>query len=183
MFRIRGVQPFSRQRSLFQEHQGQTEGHNGNVGLHFEALYSPHSHCMIDSSIDGILGTENREQLTFEKHQALASSKTNAFRMPPGDHAFLFDIPLPCKILETVTGPKHQYHTYRVEIVIERRLKNDLVISQPVRIYQISDFNTSYLRPYCPLVCLPTDGMKDLKLILYRHLKAIRARVSSIAFL
>lgn len=160
LLRIRGVQLFSRQRSLFQEHQGQTEGDNGNVGLHSRALYSFRSHFMVDSSIDGIIGTEHREQLTFEKQQALASSKTNAFRMPPGDHAFLFDIPLPCKILETVTGPKHQYHTYRVEVVIERRLKNDLVISQPVRIYQISDFNTSYLRPYCPLVCYLTGWME-----------------------
>ncbi|KAJ5338003.1 hypothetical protein N7452_004731 [Penicillium brevicompactum] len=101
-------------------------------------------------AIEGILGTDYREQVTFDHNQALASSKTN-FRMPPGDHAFLFDIPLPCKLLETVTGPKHQYHTYRVDVVIERRLKSDLVISHPVRIYQISDFNTSYMRPSSPL--------------------------------
>ncbi|CAG8926298.1 unnamed protein product [Penicillium salamii] len=101
-------------------------------------------------ALEGILGTENREQLTFDQHQALASSKTN-FRMPPGDHSFLFDIPLPCKLLETVTGPKHQFHTYRVDVILERRLKSDLVVSQPIRIYHISDFNSSYLRPYCPL--------------------------------
>jgi hypothetical protein len=79
--------------------------------------------------------------------------------MPAGDHAFLFDIPLPCKIPETVTGPMHQYHTYRVEVIIERRLKSDFVVSQPIRIYQISDFNASYLRPYCPLVRLLYPSM------------------------
>ncbi|CAG7930963.1 unnamed protein product [Penicillium olsonii] len=101
-------------------------------------------------AIEGILGTENREQITFDQQQALASSKTN-FRMPSGDHAFLFDIPLPCKLLDTVTGPKHQFHTYQVEVVIERRLKSDLVISQPIRIYHVSDFNSSYQRQFCPL--------------------------------
>ncbi|KAJ6181363.1 hypothetical protein N7485_000005 [Penicillium canescens] len=104
------------------------------------------------SPIDGIFGLENREQITFDKDQALASSRTlNAFRMPAGDHTFLFDILLPSKIFETVTGPKHQYHTYRVEAVVERLLKADFVVSQPIRIYQIPDFESSYLRPYLPL--------------------------------
>ncbi|CAI7590874.1 unnamed protein product [Penicillium glandicola] len=67
--------------------------------------------------------------------------------MPAGDHAFLFDILLP----NTVTGANNQYHTYRVEVVIKRRLKSDFVVSQPVRIYQVSDLETSYLRPHCPL--------------------------------
>ncbi|KAF7520232.1 hypothetical protein PCG10_009286 [Penicillium crustosum] len=52
--------------------------------------------------------------------------------MPAGDHAFLFDIPLP-------------------KAIIERRLKSDFVVSKPVRIYQVSDLETSYLRPHCPL--------------------------------
>lgn len=72
--------------------------------------------------------------------------------MPAGDHAFLFDIPLPSKVFDTATGANHQYHTYRVEAIIERRLKSDFVVSQPVRIYQVSDLETSYLRPHCPLV-------------------------------
>ncbi|CRL24674.1 Arrestin-like, N-terminal [Penicillium camemberti] len=102
--------------------------------------------------IEGILGSENREQITFEREQPLASSKTlTAFQMPAGDHAFLFDIPLPSKVFDTATGANHQYHTYRVEAIIERRLKSDFVISQPVRIYQVSDLETSYLRPHCPL--------------------------------
>ncbi|EKV21748.1 hypothetical protein PDIP_03390 [Penicillium digitatum Pd1] len=104
------------------------------------------------SPIEGLFGSESREQITFEREQPLAASKTlNAFQMPAGDHAFLFDIPLPSKILDTATGVNHQYHTYRVEAIIERRLKSDFVVSQPVRIYQVSDLETSYLRPYCPL--------------------------------
>ncbi|KAJ5966894.1 hypothetical protein N7501_003142 [Penicillium viridicatum] len=71
--------------------------------------------------------------------------------MPAGDHAFLFDIPLPSKVFDTATGANHQYHTYRVEAIIERRLKRDFVVSQPVRIYQVSDLETSYLTPHCPL--------------------------------
>ncbi|CAG8909909.1 unnamed protein product [Penicillium egyptiacum] len=102
--------------------------------------------------IEGILGSDSREQITFEREQPLASSKTlSAFQMPAGEHAFLFDIPLPSKIFDTATGANHQYHTYRVEGVIERRLKSDFVVSQPVRIYQVSDLETSYSRPHCPL--------------------------------
>ncbi|KAJ5124857.1 uncharacterized protein N7515_008682 [Penicillium bovifimosum] len=78
--------------------------------------------------------------------------------MPAGDHAFLFDIPLPSKILGTITGPNHQYHTYRVDAIVERRLKPDLVVSQPIRIYQVSDLETSYLRPHCPLVSPMLEG-------------------------
>ncbi|KAJ5261720.1 hypothetical protein N7505_008587 [Penicillium chrysogenum] len=102
--------------------------------------------------VEGVFSSEIREQITFEREQPLASSKTlNAFQMPAGEHAFLFDIPLPSKIFDTATGANHQYHTYRVEAIIERRLKSDFVVSQPVRIYQVSDLETSYLRPHCPL--------------------------------
>ncbi|KGO78343.1 hypothetical protein PITC_059560 [Penicillium italicum] len=52
--------------------------------------------------------------------------------MPAGDHEFLFDIPLP-------------------KAIIERRLKSDFVVSQPVRIYHVSNLETTYLRPHCPL--------------------------------
>ncbi|KAK4869124.1 hypothetical protein LT330_006124 [Penicillium expansum] len=83
--------------------------------------------------IEGILGSESREQITFEREQPIASSKTlNAFQMPAGNHAFLFDIPLP-------------------KAIIERLLRSDFMVSQPVRIYQVSDLETSYLRPHCPL--------------------------------
>ncbi|KAI2674362.1 hypothetical protein CBS147333_8207 [Penicillium roqueforti] len=101
---------------------------------------------------EGILGSDSREQITFEREQPLASSKTlKSFEMPAGDHAFLFDIPLPSKILDTATGANHQYHTYCVEAIVERRLKSDFVVSQPVRIYQVSNLETSYLRLHCPL--------------------------------
>ncbi|KAJ5520929.1 hypothetical protein N7463_001382 [Penicillium fimorum] len=105
------------------------------------------------SPMEGVFGSaESRDQITFEREQPLAASKTlNAFQMPAGDHAFFFNFPLPSKILDTVTGANNQYHTYRVELVIERRLKSDFVVSQPVRIYQVSDFETRYLRPHWPL--------------------------------
>ncbi|KAJ5371764.1 hypothetical protein N7517_003770 [Penicillium concentricum] len=105
------------------------------------------------SPMEGVFGSaESRDQITFELEQPLASSKTlNAFQMPAGDHSFLFNFPLPSKILDTVTGANNQYHTYRVEVIIERRLKSDFVVLQPVRIYQVSDLETSYLRPHCPL--------------------------------
>ncbi|KAJ5926269.1 hypothetical protein N7516_008042 [Penicillium verrucosum] len=104
------------------------------------------------SPVEGIIGSEIRKQITVEREQPLASSRTlNAFQMPAGDHAFLFDIPLPSKVFDTVTSPNHQYHTYCVEAIIERRFKSDFVVSQPVRIYQVSDLVTSYLRPHCPL--------------------------------
>ncbi|KAJ5209985.1 hypothetical protein N7491_009796 [Penicillium cf. griseofulvum] len=103
--------------------------------------------------MEGIFGSaESRDQITFEREQPLASSKTmNVFQMPAGDHAFLFDIPLPSKVFDTVAGANNQYHTYCVEAIIERRFKSDFVVSQPVRIYQVSDLETSYLRPQCPL--------------------------------
>ena len=108
---------------------------------------------VFDRPIEGVFGSENREQITLERVQPLASSKTlNTFQMPAGEHAFLFDIPLPSKVFDTACGAKHQYHTYRVDAIIERRLKSDFVVSQPVRIYQVSDLEISYLRPHCPLV-------------------------------
>lgn len=103
--------------------------------------------------IEGLLGSEIREQLTFDREQALASTKTlSAFQMPAGDHEFLFSIPLPPKLFSTVTSASHEYHKYNVEVVIERRLKSDFVVSQPIHIYQLCGLEQSYLRPFSPLV-------------------------------
>jgi hypothetical protein len=137
-----------------QEHQSKIAGNIHTVRTTTTSEFTNHLlNTTITSPIEGILGQENREQITFEQEQALASSKTlTAFRMPAGDHAFLFNIPLPSKIFETITGPNHQYHAYRVHAIVERRLKSDFVVSQPIRIYQVSDLETSYLRPHCPLV-------------------------------
>lgn len=148
----RKTQSHSCTNCLSQEYQSEIEGdlYSVRTPITYFVEYLTNS---IHSPIEGLFGSESREQITFEREQPLAASKTlNAFQMPAGDHAFLFDIPLPSKILDTATGVNHQYHTYRVEAIIERRLKSDFVVSQPVRIYQVSDLETSYLRPYCPLV-------------------------------
>lgn len=102
--------------------------------------------------------------------------------MPAGEHAFLFDISLPSKVFDTATGANHQYHTYRVEAIIERRLKSNFVVSQPVRIYQVSDLEISYLRPHCPLVS-PLHWMHPLihKLLKISRLsKVTPTKISSI---
>ncbi|KAJ5598884.1 hypothetical protein N7510_000011 [Penicillium lagena] len=66
----------------------------------------------------------------------LASSKTlDSFQMAAGDYEFPFTIPLSSNILETITGPNHEYHTYRVEAVLERRFRKDLIVSRPVKLY------------------------------------------------
>ncbi|KAJ6010035.1 hypothetical protein N7499_004562 [Penicillium canescens] len=102
--------------------------------------------------IEGFLGPEIREQLTFDRQQALATTKTlNAFQMPAGEHEFLFSIPIPSKMFSTVISSNRQYHKYKVEVVIERRLKSDFVVSQPIHVYQLCGLEQSYLRPYNPL--------------------------------
>jgi hypothetical protein len=102
---------------------------------------------------DGFLVSKDREQRTFERHQMLASSKTlKAFQMPAGDYEFPFMIALPSGILDTVTGPNHEYHTYHVEAVIERRFWKDFTVSRPIRIYHPPDQDTVSIMQRFPLV-------------------------------
>ncbi|KAL4797739.1 hypothetical protein BDV19DRAFT_358599 [Aspergillus venezuelensis] len=85
----------------------------------------------------GLFLPETREEVTFQQRQPLACSKAPAsFTMPAGDYEFLFDFPLTDILFDTLTGPKHNYHTYRVEVVIERSMRRDLIVSEPVRIYK-----------------------------------------------
>lgn len=80
---------------------------------------------------------QEREEITFERSQALAFSKTrNAFTMPAGNYEFPFEIPLSGLRFDTLVGPKHEYYTYHVEVTVERWMWRDLVVSQPVRIYR-----------------------------------------------
>ncbi|KAL5363177.1 hypothetical protein BJX96DRAFT_186630 [Aspergillus floccosus] len=76
------------------------------------------------------------EEITFERKQTLASSKKlSSFSLPAGDYQFPFEISLDGSLFETIVGPRHQYHSYELYGIIERRLSRDIVVSQPVRIY------------------------------------------------
>ncbi|KAL4749785.1 hypothetical protein BDW72DRAFT_204451 [Aspergillus terricola var. indicus] len=83
-----------------------------------------------------------REQVTFECSQTIASSKTREFfTMSKGDYEFLFEIPLSGALYDTLTGPKHEYHAYRVEVSVDRWMWPNLVISQPLRVYRYPNTN------------------------------------------
>ncbi|KAL2851088.1 hypothetical protein BJY01DRAFT_233050 [Aspergillus pseudoustus] len=86
----------------------------------------------------GILMPAIHEETTIERTQNLAFSKSlPSFTMPSGDYEFPFQISLDGSLVETLTGPRHEYHTYAVELVIQRRMKQDLIISQALKIYKI----------------------------------------------
>ncbi|KAL4813585.1 hypothetical protein BDW67DRAFT_192750 [Aspergillus spinulosporus] len=79
----------------------------------------------------------SREQVTFERSQNIASSKTREFfTMSKGDYEFLFEIPLSGALYDTLTGPKHQYHAYRVEVSVDRWMWPKLFVSQPLRVHR-----------------------------------------------
>lgn len=99
--------------------------------------------------------TEDREEITHEKQQALASSKTHSsFEVPAGYYEFLFDVPLSRHLAETAIGPGHNYHTYRIDAIIEHRYWEDTVVSQPFSVYKSPDMETNYLTTDFPLVCI-----------------------------
>ncbi|KAH8689473.1 hypothetical protein BGW36DRAFT_401832 [Talaromyces proteolyticus] len=103
-------------------------------------------------SRDGFSIPEDREHITFESYQGLASSKTlRSFQMQAGNYEFVFNISLSSKLTETLTGPKHQYHSYQIDAVIERRYRRAIVLSKPLRIYKISGLETNYLEPQTTL--------------------------------
>ncbi|KAL4972001.1 hypothetical protein BDW66DRAFT_163254 [Aspergillus desertorum] len=79
----------------------------------------------------------DRVQVTFERSQTIASSKTQGlFTMPAGVYKFLVEIPLSGALYDTLTGPIHEYHAYRVEVLMERWMWPNLVISQPLRVHR-----------------------------------------------
>ncbi|KAL4755824.1 arrestin C-terminal domain-containing protein [Aspergillus foveolatus] len=85
----------------------------------------------------------SREQVTFERSQTIAYSKMREFfTMPKGDYEFLFEIPLPGALYDTLTGPNHEYHAYRVEVSVVRWMWPNLVISQPLRVHRYPMLST-----------------------------------------
>lgn len=59
-----------------------------------------------------------------------------SFILPAGQYEFPFDIPLDPNMHETITGPSHEYHSYKVHGVIERRLYRNQIVSEPIRVYR-----------------------------------------------
>ncbi|KAL4863014.1 hypothetical protein BDV12DRAFT_189972 [Aspergillus spectabilis] len=87
----------------------------------------------------GLFLSQSREEITFEETQTLAYSQTlDSFQLPAGDYEFAFEIPLSRVTLDTLVGPKHEYHNYRVEVIIARPgfLNRDFAVSGPVVIYR-----------------------------------------------
>lgn len=88
--------------------------------------------------------------------QALGSSKTlSPFQLSAGNYEFPFNFPLTCRMPDTVTGPEHIYHSYEVQVIIERRFRSDSVVSRPIRIYHLPCLEVEYWMPHTPTVCSP----------------------------
>jgi hypothetical protein len=91
----------------------------------------------------GLFLGASREQVTFERSQTIAYSKMREFfTMSKGDYGFLFEIPLSGALYDTLTGPKHEYHAYRVEVSVDRWMWPNLVISQPLRVHRYPMLST-----------------------------------------
>ncbi|KAJ5974994.1 hypothetical protein N7481_008701 [Penicillium waksmanii] len=92
---------------------------------------------------DDYLIRNDRQLITSISHQSIGASKTlNSFQLPAGNYEFPFNIPLAGRILETVTGQRHMYHTYHVQAIVERRFKADSVVSRPIRVYRYPHLST-----------------------------------------
>ncbi|RAK72540.1 uncharacterized protein BO72DRAFT_520786, partial [Aspergillus fijiensis CBS 313.89] len=96
--------------------------------------------------------TEDRELITYKEEQGLVSSKTHSsFQIPAGKYEFLFDIPIPSDLFETSVGPDHNYHTYQIEAIVERRVWRDIVVSQVLSIYKLPEVELCPLSAESPL--------------------------------
>jgi hypothetical protein len=92
--------------------------------------------------------SNDRERITFERNQALAASKTlSSFTLPAGEYDFPFRILLASDTAETITGVNHEYHSYKVQGIIERHFGKDFVIARPLRVYRLSELETDHSWP------------------------------------
>ncbi|KAJ5122591.1 uncharacterized protein N7443_002694 [Penicillium atrosanguineum] len=100
---------------------------------------------------DEFLISNVRRQITFERRQPIAASKTlNSFTLPTGNYEFPFKICIGSSATETITGINHEYHSYKVQGVIERRFGKDFVVSQPIRVYKYLGLETNHPWPSFP---------------------------------
>ena len=122
---------------------------NSKASANIKLTHSPRDEFLIQSG---------RQYTTSISEQPIGSSKKlNPFQLPPGDYEFPFNIPLSGRMLETITGLQHSYHTYQVQAIIERRFRGNTIISQDLRIYQTPDLYVSHqissiptVRPHLP---------------------------------
>ncbi|KAJ5110685.1 hypothetical protein N7532_001220 [Penicillium argentinense] len=77
------------------------------------------------------------EGITYERNQVLATSKMrSSFELPAGTYDFPFELPLERKMMDTLMGPGHEYHSYQVHAALHRRFAADVRLSQPIIIYR-----------------------------------------------
>ncbi|KAF9885235.1 hypothetical protein FE257_000595 [Aspergillus nanangensis] len=105
------------------------------------SFHAPRSH--IQSLIrnrpydEGAMFSSFHEEFTVNRKQSLAASKKlNTFTLPAGDYEFPFEILLDGNLLETIVGPEHEYHSYEVYGVVERKWSRDIIVSQPLRLHK-----------------------------------------------
>ncbi|KAL5332551.1 hypothetical protein BJX70DRAFT_404483 [Aspergillus crustosus] len=87
----------------------------------------------------GLLHHQYREEITLEVTRSLAGSKTlKSFQLPKGHYEFALEIPLSNVRCETLVGPQHEYHSYRVEVLIQLPgfLARDIIVLEVVKIYR-----------------------------------------------
>ncbi|BCS27290.1 uncharacterized protein APUU_60338A [Aspergillus puulaauensis] len=113
--------------------------------------------------VEGTITTKDREHITHVQELELASSKTHRpFNLPPGDYEFPFEIPLREIVLETVTGPGHNYRTYRIDAIVERTYWKDTIVSQPLRIYNAPNTEWNDINSWYPLT---VEGQSDQNIL------------------
>lgn len=82
----------------------------------------------------------------------MATSTHGSFTLPAGDYEYLIQIPLDRSAAETITGHNHEYHSYQVQVIIERGFGKDFVVSRPIRIYKDFELAANCSWPSSPVV-------------------------------
>ncbi|GES61641.1 hypothetical protein ATEIFO6365_0011030000 [Aspergillus terreus] len=101
--------------------------------------------CGLRPCEESVIFNTYHEEITFERKQALASSKKlSSFSLPAGDYQLPFEITLDGHLFETIVGPRHQYHSYELiynPVVLEM---DDIWMSTPRSIEKQWDNKVHY---------------------------------------
>ncbi|KAL3471762.1 hypothetical protein BJX99DRAFT_262979 [Aspergillus californicus] len=101
---------------------------------------------------DDVLIRSERQQTTCISEESIGSSRyMSSFQLPAGDYEFPFSLPVPPRILETITCRRRMSHTYHVQAIIKRRFKGNSTVSRPIRLYHYPDLSADY-----PSLSIPT---------------------------